>query len=131
MAIQPTQAIRSLREMFEDPITHELIANPVVDSCGHTFDRAGIVRWLQEHHSCPLSRRVFDEADLLPNLIVRDALDILHRIGASLAGRVEDLQVDDRERAIVVQAAEQLQPRTFARAVGDCVERAINCDYKS
>jgi hypothetical protein len=39
------------------PLTLQIMEDPVMDGCGHCFDRAAIVGWLDYHEFCPISRK--------------------------------------------------------------------------
>ena len=100
------------------------LENPVVDTCGHTFEKEQIETWLLRNHTCPISRQPLTREDLIPNRIVKRAIEILNLRGRSLEGRIEERGADEKERAILLLAMEELRPKTFARNAGDCVEKA-------
>ncbi|CAE8595834.1 unnamed protein product [Polarella glacialis] len=58
------------------PITGECMTDPVIDRCGHSFERTAILRWLLQHgrHTCPVGREPLEIEDLIPNLALRDML---------------------------------------------------------
>lgn len=120
-AIQPNFT-RSLEEIFTDPICYEVMTDPVVDSCGHTFERTSIVRWLQQHNTCPLSQYRIVENELATNFTVKNALDIINRNGG-LVRNIEELNVNHQERDAVVRAVEILRPQTTAEMIGQCHEK--------
>lgn len=139
-AAAPTVA--QLRAVFNDPISLTMMTDPVTDPCGHTFERANIVHWVQEHHSCPLSRRALEVTQLLPNLVVREALDLLPRMGDDvsleavaedadrilpLAGRAAPVALEEVEREVIVIAIERLRPNTLAGFIGDCAQQKVEC----
>jgi len=39
------------------PITYQIFRDPVVAGDGHTYERAAIVRWIEEHGTSPLTRQ--------------------------------------------------------------------------
>ena len=47
---------QELRDEFTCPITRALMRVPVIAADGHTYDRAGIERWLLHHSSSPKVR---------------------------------------------------------------------------
>jgi hypothetical protein len=84
MAISPldnnNNAINQLDLLYEDPITAEIMENPVIDQCGHTFDMSTIeeiiVRTPQgQHVLCPISQQVIDINRLIVNRFAVDAID--------------------------------------------------------
>jgi hypothetical protein len=106
-------------------ISLEKLEDPVIDKCGHTFERNYIETWLQSHHTCPISRNRVTIEDLIPNRVVKQAIDILKQRGRAQDGSVA--VADEKERAIILRAATQLRPKTFARKAGDYVEKISNC----
>ncbi|KAG6416673.1 hypothetical protein SASPL_124108 [Salvia splendens] len=57
------------------PITLELMHSPVIVSTGQTYDRASIVRWLEEGHStCPKTGQMLVHTKLVPNLALRNLI---------------------------------------------------------
>jgi U-box domain len=60
-----------------DPITLELLEDPVVTACGHTFGAESMHRWvvINRARCCPLcKRRLSVQHDIFPNLVVRELL---------------------------------------------------------
>ena len=126
-AIQPNPE-KNLAEVFTDPITLEVITDPVIDKCGHTFERAQVVGWIQDHHTCPISRNKLESDELISNRVVKEAITIINSNGG-LQRKAGELNVPPREQHVVEEAAQMLHPRTFAKAAGDCVEHTINIYY--
>jgi tetratricopeptide (TPR) repeat protein len=60
-------------ESFTCPITYQVFKDPVIDNCGHTFEREAIVKALQNKNACPLSGQPI--TTLIPNLHLRQALE--------------------------------------------------------
>lgn len=86
----------NLTDIFSCPISYGILSDPVMDPCGHTFERVMIVEWLREHNHCPLSRRPITTASLVPNLILRQALEILAHHTEALSDQ-SGLSAEDRE----------------------------------
>jgi hypothetical protein len=59
---------------FLDPITLEIIAEPVIAADGHTYERSSISRWLQRKGTSPKTGEVMEHAELRPNTMVREAI---------------------------------------------------------
>lgn len=57
-ARQRAQASSKIPEEYVDPISQELMSDPVITADGHTYERAGIERWLAEHDTSPLTNIV-------------------------------------------------------------------------
>lgn len=95
----------TLKDLLICPITHELIQNPVIDPCGHTFERIDILKWLQEHPRCPLSNQFMSSNDLKPNYMVKDVLDVLAHHDSNLSALEDDEQarVEDGANQILAQ----------------------------
>ncbi|KNC87724.1 hypothetical protein SARC_00158 [Sphaeroforma arctica JP610] len=49
------------------PITHAIMADPVVDPEGNCYDRAAIEQWLESHGVSPITRTPMTIANLVPN----------------------------------------------------------------
>ncbi len=122
-ALKATEALKAL---FECPLSIDTLKDPVIDPCGHTFEREDIVRWLAVNNNCPLSRTPFAVNDLVPNRIMRQAMEILARRERPLNGQIEEQGANENERLILKRAMEELHPKTFARQAGDVVESYYN-----
>jgi tetratricopeptide (TPR) repeat protein len=59
------------------PITQDILEDPVIDTCGHTFTRAAIQKHLQTKSTCPISRKTITTKDLTVNRIVQDQIEKL------------------------------------------------------
>ena|GEM_PF-4995644 len=70
--------VRRLSDFGMDPVSLEPMGDPVLDQCGHTFNRSTIDRLLEERPgepiSCPISREVIDVDRLAKNLLAKEAL---------------------------------------------------------
>jgi uncharacterized coiled-coil protein SlyX len=60
--------------VFRCPISYEIMRNPVMDRCGHSFEAENIRLWIENHHSCPESRLQLEVNELTPNLALRTAI---------------------------------------------------------
>lgn len=54
-------------ETFVCCITSELMRDPVVTADGHTYERAAIERWLQDHDTSPKTNVVLRHKEVVPN----------------------------------------------------------------
>ena len=106
------------------PLSLDTFKDPVMDACGHTFERTNIEDWLKKNDTCPLSRERITIEDLDSNLTVKQAVDILKKRGQAQDGSVA--VADEKESKMVISAVEQLRPKTCARKSGDCVEKSLN-----
>jgi tetratricopeptide (TPR) repeat protein len=55
------------------PITHEVFRDPVIDKCGHTFEKSAIEKHLESGNKCPISRKVI--CFLPSNLLVKALIE--------------------------------------------------------
>uniref|UniRef100_A0A2C9VCA8 RING-type E3 ubiquitin transferase n=1 Tax=Manihot esculenta TaxID=3983 RepID=A0A2C9VCA8_MANES len=88
---------------FKCPISRELMADPVVLATGQTYDRAFILRWLNDgHRTCPQTRQVLSHTILTPNHLVREMISHWcekHGVEVPrLISDVEDNVVGDADR---------------------------------
>jgi Mg-chelatase subunit ChlD len=60
---------------FMCPISMDLMADPVIGTDGHTYERTAITEWLSSHGVSPLTRRPMTLADIQPNFALRAALE--------------------------------------------------------
>jgi len=76
-ATVPPAATHPIRipSSYIDPITHEIIDDPVITADGHTYSRASITRWLEEHSTSPTTGAVLEHKHLIPNHAMRGAID--------------------------------------------------------
>jgi len=108
-------------DFFYCPISHELLRNPLIDSCGHTFESEVIVPWVEQHHSCPISREPLELVNLTPNRALREAIEAA-RLSNSLPS--EELTYDQRFN-IVVNSNMRLI-RDFDRVMGELQNSRIH-----
>eukprot|EP01105_Mastigella_eilhardi_P003618 TRINITY_DN1474_c0_g1_i1.p1 TRINITY_DN1474_c0_g1~~TRINITY_DN1474_c0_g1_i1.p1 ORF type:complete len:609 (+),score=138.05 TRINITY_DN1474_c0_g1_i1:94-1920(+) len=52
---------------FYDPISLEMIKDPVIAMDGHTYDRTSITTWLESHDTSPMSGAKLEAKTLIPN----------------------------------------------------------------
>jgi hypothetical protein len=118
------KSVAELETLLTCALSLDTLEDPVIDKCGHTFERKQIQDWLQKNDTCPFSRQRITRADLSPNLMVKQAVGILKQRGRAPDGTV--VVANEQEREMVVRAVEQLRPKTSARKAGDCVEKTSN-----
>ncbi|EPS57490.1 hypothetical protein M569_17328, partial [Genlisea aurea] len=63
-------------EDFLCPISLQIMADPVILSSGHTFDRSSIQRWFDSgNRTCPISKKPLSEnPSLIPNFALRSLI---------------------------------------------------------
>lgn len=57
------------------PLTLHLMKDPVVDGCGHCFDRDAISAWLKFHSMCPISRKPLHTRDLVESTALKARIE--------------------------------------------------------
>ena len=60
---------------FIDPISLELMTDPVITSDGVTYDRSTISRWLLSKTTSPLTGLQLESTNLIPNTALRHAIE--------------------------------------------------------
>lgn len=65
------------------PLTLSLMAEPVIDTCGHCFDRDAIATWLEYHSICPISRKPLSTSDLIPARTLHERIQHWHKLHGS------------------------------------------------
>lgn len=92
-----------MKDLLICPISYALLEDPVVDTCGHTFEREMIVTWLQQHTTCPLARNhTLRVTELKTNYVVKDILEVLARHNS------DPSTLDEEEQSIVHTGLEQI-----------------------
>ena len=77
------------------PLTKDLMSDPVVlISDGYTYERAAITRWLERNDTSPITKAVLQNKDMVPNLTMRSAIQLL--IPSANSQRLFSSQLDRR-----------------------------------
>ena len=50
------------------------MVDPVIAGDGHTYERAAIAEWLEQHHTSPVIQEPLPHPRLVPNLLIRGAI---------------------------------------------------------
>ena len=50
------------------------MVDPVIAADGHTYERAAIAAWLQQHHTSPVTGAPLPHPRLVPNLLIKNAI---------------------------------------------------------
>jgi hypothetical protein len=68
----------TLVKLFECPITHEIMQNPVIMADGHTYERKAIVEWIADKKSVysPMTNQLLSNLTLTPNHIVSQMITV-------------------------------------------------------
>eukprot|EP00802_Teleaulax_amphioxeia_P010435 Tamp_10463.p1 GENE.Tamp_10463~~Tamp_10463.p1 ORF type:complete len:446 (-),score=71.79 Tamp_10463:584-1921(-) len=62
-------------DAFVCPITGEVLLDPVLAADGHTYSRAAIAKWLEQHQTSPFTGAQLPTTQLLPNHAMRKAIE--------------------------------------------------------
>ena len=60
---------------FIDPISKEIMMDPVMDIFGDSYNRKEIVTWLEKHDTSPLSNRKFNSKILIENRCLKSCIE--------------------------------------------------------
>jgi hypothetical protein len=74
----------NLENCLIDPITYELLEDPVITADGKTYSRSSITKWLQTHNTSPLTNIPLEHRRLTPNDIVRQIIEEYKRRKAAI-----------------------------------------------
>jgi dTDP-4-amino-4,6-dideoxygalactose transaminase len=72
--------IRQIQERLECPITKNIFTDPLVSVKGQTFENSAISKWLDEQHTCPMTRMSMNKLQLFPNWVVKDICDLVRNV---------------------------------------------------
>lgn len=64
-----------LPDYLIDNITFEIMHDPVITVSGHSYDRIGITKYLQQSHVDPVTRAPMTVKDLRPNYALKYACE--------------------------------------------------------
>lgn len=64
-------------ELFVCPISYEIMADPVVASDGHTYDRKSIEAWFKQNTTSPLTGVKLNNLSLTPNYLVKNLIEMM------------------------------------------------------
>ena len=65
----------TMPDSFLCPISSEVMTDPVVTADGHTYERAGIRRWLESHGTSPSTGATLANKELTPNYTLRKSIE--------------------------------------------------------
>lgn len=57
------------------PISQEIMKDPVIGPDGFTYERKFIEEWLEKSNTSPVTRKVFDSKNLIPNLALKSTIE--------------------------------------------------------
>ena len=62
-------------ESFFCPISQEIMKDPVITPHGISYERKSILDWLKKCNSCPITKNILTEGDLIPNYALKNIID--------------------------------------------------------
>ena len=74
--------VAGIPDEFKCSISREVMEEPVITGCGHTFERQQLERWLSKNTNCPECRGAV-RTPLTPNHNLRHAIRKWKRVGAA------------------------------------------------
>ncbi|OGT54462.1 MAG: hypothetical protein A3F17_07675 [Gammaproteobacteria bacterium RIFCSPHIGHO2_12_FULL_41_15] len=66
---------KKLPAEFLDPISHDIMREPVITADGHSYERATIQKWLETHTTSPLTNEKLPHPNLIPNHKLRSLIE--------------------------------------------------------
>lgn len=72
-AAQTTQL--TVPEEFTCPLSHEIMNDPVITPNGTTCDKAALIKWLNQHSTCPFTRAPLSPNQLVSNRVLKDLIE--------------------------------------------------------
>lgn len=91
------------------PIHYGVMQDPVITSCGHTFDRSSIQDWLLKKERCPLDQRPISRSELTPNRALKDTIQAL------FSAKIDLFQQKAKPTDVIVPADQIKQNDTLAQ----------------
>jgi len=67
--------VENVPKNYVCPITQEIMENPVSDSLGHSYEKAAIERWLNEHNTSPVTGQRLPNKTLTLNHALRSVIE--------------------------------------------------------
>jgi hypothetical protein len=62
-------------DAFVCSITCEVMRNPTILRCGHSFEHGALAEWISGSPACPVCRYGATPADMIPNHALRQLID--------------------------------------------------------
>lgn len=81
---------------FECPISKQIMQDPVILECGHTFDRQPLGTWLESSQDCPTCRKPVNMQKITPNYSLKSMISQLNSSRPTSAASIykPEYQVD-------------------------------------
>ncbi|MCH9626246.1 MAG: hypothetical protein S4CHLAM123_14420 [Chlamydiales bacterium] len=71
-------SIQGIKQVFECPISAEVLDNPMTTPCGHTFDAFFLLQHLKKQPNCPIDRKHLLPESLTPNHLAKEISEYLN-----------------------------------------------------
>jgi Mg-chelatase subunit ChlD len=65
----------SILPEFFDPITHDIMRDPVIGPDGHTYERSSIEEWFRHSTTSPITRQPMTSTQLIPNIALKNTIE--------------------------------------------------------
>eukprot|EP01051_Picozoa_sp_SAG22_P007775 SAG22_NODE_560_length_9102_cov_54.310785_2_plen_160_part_00 len=103
-------------DSFLCPVTVEIMREPVVCADGHSYERAAITRWFQDHDTSPATGLPLAHTNLVPNHSLRNAIEEWHRAqDAAMRAIPAEQLAYDQGNPIGTGAFKTVYPGTLTR----------------
>ncbi len=76
MASLSTAVSKKIQKELKCPISLEVMKDPVLAKCSHSFERSEIESWLQKKTTCPVCRENIDKANLVANRALQNIIQL-------------------------------------------------------
>jgi hypothetical protein len=95
------EQVDKLSDAITDPVTLELMTDPYLTPCQHTFEKSTLMNLLRQATpaNCPTCRNSFTEADIKANFAMRDVIASTTPILESLRSQAQLKQIADAKAA--------------------------------
>jgi len=80
-------------DAWKDPITKELMNDPVIGSDGQTYQRSAILEWFKYSNTSPITRQIMSSQNLVQNYALRDTIEEMTR-GQIIEPIIEETTVE-------------------------------------
>ena len=88
--MQQNESGMNIPRSFYCPLTMEVMVDPVLDTCGNTYERKALLQWLSHYGVSPVSRQPLNANLVVPNFALRDTIHEM--MGASwVSQRTEEV----------------------------------------
>ncbi|CAE8723234.1 unnamed protein product, partial [Polarella glacialis] len=122
---------RIIPPCFRCPISQDVMKDPVITVDGHTYERKSIEEWFnQGRRTSPLTNLPLDSQELLPNLVMRQAVaDFAARLAPEMRRLKKKLEQQSAQQAPLTERCSKLeQLLADARAAVETPASVVDVD---